>query len=107
MFTLILASLSHTASAQSIEYLEEKTAFCFSEASLTKYLSNAKNRNIDGMNNLVLEGKCGFVPDGQILSIHKPKKDRIGSMPVVSFQKDDKTLWTFQALVQKTDFGTL
>ena len=107
MFALMLTSLSQTVAAQPIEYLEETSAYCFSQASLSKYLNGAKHRNIDAMNALVLEGKCSFVPDGQILSIHKPRKNSIGSMPVVAFEKDDKTLWTFQALIQKTDFGTL
>lgn len=105
MISLLL--ISSSAFAQSFEYLEEKTAFCYSEQSLAKYLQMAKVRNIDGLNQLVINGECNFVPDGEILSLNNYKNDSIGSMPIVAFEKDNQELWTFRTFVQKTEIGSL
>lgn len=103
----ILGLFSTALQAANIEYLEEKTAYCHSKQSLVRYLNMAKMRNIDGMNQLVLDGKCDFVPDGQVISLTNYRKHSIGSMPVVVFEQDDQTLWTFQALVQETNMDNL
>lgn len=103
----ILICISSNAAAQALEYLEEKTAFCYSEHSLGKYLKMAKSRNIDGLNQLILSGECNFVPDGEIMSLSGYRTDSIGSMPIVAFEKDNQELWTFRTFVQKTEIGSL
>ena len=48
---LVAASLliiSGSVIAQPIKFLEERTAFCYSEKSLSKYLQFASKRNLDG-----------------------------------------------------------
>ena len=107
--TVLVATLFFCESsfARSLEFLEEKTAFCYSQASLSKYLGHVRQRNIDGMNQLVHKGECSFVPDGQTYALTDYEKGRINTMNVIAFQKDDKTLWTFAALVQSVDMGQL
>ena len=109
--TLIISLLglfiSGSVFAQSFEYLEEKTAFCYSEQSLAKYLQMAKVRNIDGLNQLVIQGECNFVPDGEVMSLRDYKVHRIGTMPIVAFEKDSQELWTFHRFVQKSEIGSL
>lgn len=95
------------AQAQPIKFLEEKTAFCYSETALSKYLKFAQKRNLDGMNELVLKGKCDFVPDGKIVRLTDYRIDSIGNMKIVEFEMDNLSAWTFKALVQTTDFNNL
>ena len=46
---------------QTIKFLEEKSAFCYEEQALAKYLDHAFRRDIDDMNSLALNRKCEFV----------------------------------------------
>ena len=107
MFVLFLLGLSFASHAQSIKFLEEKTAFCYSVKALGKYLKFAKNRNLDGMNKLMLKGKCDFVPDGEIVRLTEYRIDSIDNMKVMEFEMDNLTVWTFNVLVQSTDFSNL
>jgi hypothetical protein len=102
---LSLASLA--VQANSLHYLEERTAYCYSSDSLAKYLHMAQARNIDGLNALVLKGECDFVPDGQVYSLTDFQKDAIGTMPVIAFERDDQTLWTFKAFMTTSEFNSL
>jgi hypothetical protein len=95
------------AQAQPVKFLEEKTAFCYSETALSKYLKFARKSNLDGMNKLVLKGKCDFVPDGEVVQLTDYRIDSIGKVKVVEFEMDNLTVWTFNALVQTTDFSNL
>jgi len=88
----------------SAHYLEEKSAFCYSQDSLSQYLDAAKTSNIQVMNELVLAGKCNFVPDGQVYQVGKFDDAKIGGTPVIAFNKDDTTLWTFRAFVNSVNF---
>ena len=88
----------------SAHYLEEKSAFCYSQESLSQYLDAAKNSNIQSMNQLVLAGKCDFVPDGQVYQVGKYDNAKIGGTPIIAFNKDDTTLWTFKAFVNSVNF---
>lgn len=103
----ILMVISFTAQGQSIKFLEEKTAFCYSVNALSKYLKYAKKSNLDGMNELMLEGKCDFVPDGKVVRLTDYRIDSIDNMKVVEFEMDNLTVWTFNVLVQSTDFSNL
>ncbi len=96
-----------TAVAQPIKFLEEKTAFCYSEEALTRYLQFASKRNFDGLNDLVLDGKCDFVPDGEIVRLKNYRVGAIGDMKVVEFEMNNQNIWTFNALVQSADFSDL
>ena len=102
MGLMMLSGLVH---ANSVNYLDQKTAFCYSDKSLGRYLSFAQARNIDGLNKLVLNGECNFVPDGNIVHVDAYQEEKIGSMPVVSFVFNEKTLWTFRKFVQHTEFN--
>jgi hypothetical protein len=104
---ILLLSLISAAEAQPIKFLEEKTAFCYSEKALTKYLHFASKRNFDGLNNLVLNGKCDFVPDGEIVRVKDYRISSIGKMKVVEFEMNNQNIWTFNALVQTADFSDL
>lgn len=99
----LLSVLSGAAFAQQPKYLEEKSAFCYSQEALANYLKHAERLNLDGMNQLVLNGKCGFVPDGKKYTLTKYKSDIIGKMPVIQFTMDDNVFWTFKALLQSAD----
>jgi len=112
MKKLTLAALFFVVSSavqaqQTVKFLEEKSAFCYSEQALAKYLDHASRRDIDGMNNLVLNGKCDFVPDGKVVQLKKYRIDSIGNTKIVQFSIDDKNCWTFLALVQTADFSNL
>lgn len=103
----MLSAVSGASHAQSIKFLEEKTAFCYSETALSKYLEFAQKTNLDGMNELVLKGKCDFIPEGKVVRLTDYRMDSIGNMKVVEFEMDNLTVWTFNALVQTTDFSNL
>ena len=103
----ILLFLNAAAIAQPIKFLEEKTAFCYSEKALAKYLHFASKRNFDGLNNLVKDGKCDFVPDGEIVRLRNYRIGSIGEMKVVEFEMNNRNLWTFNALVQTADFSDM
>ena len=105
--TILLTAVCTTVSAQPIKFLEEKTAFCYSEKALAKYLHFASKRNFDGLNNLVLNGKCDFVPDGEIVRLKDYRIGSIGKMKVIEFERNNQSLWTFNALVQTTDFSDM
>ena len=107
IFVAFLTVFSTIAQAQPIKFLEEKTAFCYSEKALSQYLTHAERRNLNGLNKLVLTGKCGFVPDGKVIRLTKYKSGTIGDMPIIRFKMNNNTCWTFQALVQTADFGNL
>ena len=107
LIALFLVFNVSVVDAQSIKFLEEKTAFCYSETALSKYLTFARKSNLDGMNELVLKGKCDFVPDGKVVRLTDYRIDSIGNMKVVEFEMDNLTVWTFNALVQTTDFSNL
>ena len=102
--TLFFSSFSF---AKSVEFLEEKTAYCYSEESLSKYLGHVRVRDIDGMNQLVYSGECNFVPDGETFALSEYEKTKINTMNVIAFEKDQKTLWTFEVLVQSVTLGQL
>ncbi|WP_455204828.1 hypothetical protein [Kaarinaea lacus] len=104
---LALAGLATVVQANDLKYLEQKTVYCFSENSLAKYLNLAKDRNLNGMNKLVLKGECDFVPDGNIYRLSYYHKDMIDDTPVIAFELNDRYLWTFQALVQNTNLSNL
>lgn len=105
--TSIIIAFCGTANAQPIKFLEEKTAFCYSQDALTKYLHFAAKRNINGMNDLVLEGECDFVPDGEIVRLQNYRIDSIGKMKVVEFELNNQNLWTVNVLVQSADFSDM
>ena len=88
----------------SAQYLDAKSAFCYTQESLSKYLDAAKQSDIESMNHLVLNGKCDFVPDGQIFTVKKFSSAKIGNTPVIAFNKDENTLWTFKAFVNSVNF---
>jgi len=96
-------SLSRTGKL-SAQYLEEKSAFCYSQDSLSHYLDAAKVSDIQSMNELVLTGKCDFVPDGQVYQVGQFDSTKIGTTPVIAFNKDNTTLWTFKAFVNSVNF---
>ena len=102
---IIMLFISSIASANGVDYLDPKTAYCYSNDSLGKYLHFAQARNFDGLNKLVLDGECNFVPDGDFVHLDKYKDNKIGNMPVVSFELNQKTLWTFKKFVQRTEFN--
>lgn len=106
MISSVLFLVSANVLADPVLFLEEKTAFCYSENSLSKYLGMARDRNIDGMNKLVLEGECDFVPDGKMIPLKNVRKKLMGPMPVVAFSQVNETLWTFQAFVQEVDMSS-
>lgn len=101
----LLAVFTAAVRAQPIKFLEEKTAFCYSQNALAIYLNHAEQRNLDGLNKLVLAGKCGFVPDGEVVRLTKYKTGAIGDTRIIRFRMNNNTYWTFQALVQTADFG--
>jgi len=88
----------------SAQYLDAKSAFCYTQDSLSQYLDAAKKSDIDSMNKLVLSGKCDFVPDGQVFSLDHYSNTSIGSTPVISFNKDNVTLWTFKVFINTVAF---
>lgn len=104
---LALFLVAQTGHAQQLRFLEQKTAFCYSKQALAKYLKHAEQHNLDGMNNLVLDGKCGFVPDGEVVRLKKYQIKTIGDRPVVRFRMNDNICWTPKALVQTADFSNL
>lgn len=105
--TLLMIFSTAVQAQPPVKFLEEKTAYCYSEQSLAKYLDHASKRNIDGMNQLVLNGKCDFIPDGKVVLLKKYRVDSIGNTKIVQFSIDDKNCWTFLALVQTADFSNL
>jgi len=100
-----LMLFSSLVQANGVSYLDPKTAFCYSDKSLGKYLKFAQARNIDGLNRLVLDGECNFVPDDNFVQMDKYEEEKIGSMPVVSFVLNQQTLWTFKKFIQSTEFN--
>lgn len=100
----LLLFMFSAANAQAIKFLEEKTAFCYTEKALATYLKYASTRDFDGLNNLVLKGKCDFVPDGEIIRLKNYRISSIGEMKVVEFEMDNHNYWTFNALVQSASF---
>jgi len=102
-----LTFMCATAFAEPIKFLEEKTAFCYSEKALAKYLNFAAKRNMQGLNDLVKDGKCDFVPDGEIVRLENYRIGSIGKMKIVEFERDNQNLWTFNALVQTADFSDI
>lgn len=104
---LIATLLSSNVFAQPIKFLEEKTAFCYSEKALAKYLQAASKRDIHGMNNLMLKGKCDFVPDGEIVHLKNYRIEEIGKTKVVEFEFKDQNLWTVKRLVETADFSDM
>jgi hypothetical protein len=107
ILSLLLFAASACAQAESIKFLEQKTAFCYSEQALTQYLAHAQQLNIEGMNKLVLNGHCEFVPDGEVIQLKQYKVKTIGDRQVVEFEMNNNTYWTPEALVQTTDFSNL
>ena len=93
--------------AQPIRFLEEKTAFCYSELALARYLKFAEKRILDGLKQLIIKGKCDFVPDGEIVRLENYRINTMGNTKVVEFELEDQTVWTFNALVQSVDFSNL
>ena len=95
------------AHADPIVFLEPKTVFCYSQQSLAKYLSLAESRNFDGLNQLVTMGKCNFVPDGDIVRLSDYRSDTIKDRPIVAFENEEQTLWTFEALIKQVPSNDL
>lgn len=106
LFTL-LTGFGATCQAQFVMFLEEKTAFCYSESALSKYYNFARKRKLEGMNMLVLNGKCDFVPDGEVIRLKNYQIETIGRMKAVEFKIDNIPVWTIKTLVQTTDFNNL
>ena len=104
---LFCLSFCVIAQAEDISYLEEKTVFCDSEYSLTKYLSMAKVRYWEGLNKLVADGECNFVPDGSIFRLKKVTTDSIEETPVIAFEQNNEILWTFKVFVKNSTTSDL
>ena len=85
--------------APSIEYLDENVVYCFTQASLGRYIDMADILDLDGMNYLVETGECSFVPDGRYLPLEKHESKIINSVPVIAVKAGDLTLWTFKKFV--------
>jgi hypothetical protein len=107
LMLFVIFTVSGVSQAQQIEFLEEKTAFCYSEKALASYLSFASKRDLEGMNQLVLKGKCNFVPDGEVVLLKNYRMNAIGDMKVVEFEMENQIVWTFSVLVQSADFSNL
>ena len=107
IFFAVFMLLSAGSQAEQIKFLEEKTAFCYTEKSLANYLKLAEKRDLVGMNQLIMKGECSFVPDGQVLLLKNYRIDVIANTKVVAFEMDNLTGWTFNALVQTADFSNL
>lgn len=84
-----------------IEYLDEKMVFCLSEKSLRDYEKLIKKLDLNGMNTLVLAGKCNFIPDGQYLPLDDYDVHTNYSAQVISTKVENVTLWTFKKLISK------
>ena len=96
---LFFIGLIMNSAVQAQYQLQQKTVFCYSEKSLASYLDFAQKRNMEGLNLLVLAGKCNFVPDDQNLQISNYNEELIGKTAVISFNHERKTLWTFKRLM--------
>ena len=101
---IFLILVCGSAYAQPVKFLEEKTAFCYSEKSLAEYLQFASVRDFKSLNKLVLKGKCDFVPDGEVIRLKNYRMSSIGEMKVVEFEMNNHNYWTFNALVQSASF---
>jgi len=103
LFLMVFAFMAlpaSTALALETVYLDEKMAYCHTQDSLTEYLAMANQRNVHGMNLLVLSGECDFVADGDRLGFTNYRKTTIGDMPVIELNARHGKLWTFQSLLQ-------
>jgi len=107
MYLAVLLNTVNFAVADPVVFLEPKTVFCYSEKSLAKYLDLAESRNFEGLNQLVLKGKCGFVPDGDIIRLKSYSNHEINDRPTIAFEKQEQTLWTFKALVKQISANDL
>lgn len=107
VLSAFLLAASASSQAQSIKFLEQKTAFCYSKQALRQYLAHAQQLDLDGMNKLVLNGHCEFVPDGEVVQLKHYKVKIIGDREVVRFEMNNNTCWTPKALVQTADFDNL
>lgn len=103
----VLCCAVNWAWADSVVFLEPKTVFCYSKQSLAKYLNLAESRNLDGLNQLVMKGKCGFVPDGNIIRLNDYSVRKINERPIIAFENQEQTLWTFKALVKQISASDL
>ena len=96
---LALAILAQAGSAEIIIVNDTKEQiYALEKVSVTGDLS---------ANKLMLKGKCDFVPDGEIVRLTDYRIDSIDNMKVVEFEMDNLTVWTFNVLVQSTDFSNL
>ncbi|MGD8570371.1 MAG: hypothetical protein PVJ39_19945 [Gammaproteobacteria bacterium] len=107
ILSFLLVAINTSVQAQTIKFLEQKTAFCYSKQALTQYLTHAQHLNIEGMNKLVLKGHCEFVPDGEVIQLKHYKVKTIGDRKVIRFEMNNNTYWTPKALVKTADFGNL
>ena len=107
MFVAVLWYGVNIAYADPIVFLEPKTVFCYSQQSLAKYLKLAESRNFEGLNQLVVKGKCGFVPDGDIIRLSSYRDHRIKDRPIIAFENQEQTLWTFKVLVKQVSTSNL
>ncbi|MCI0504889.1 MAG: hypothetical protein L0Z73_02145 [Gammaproteobacteria bacterium] len=107
LMLFVIFTASGVTQAQQIIFLEEKTAFCYSEKALASYLKFAQKRDLEGMNELALKGKCNFVPDGSVVLLKNYRMNTIGDTKVVEFEMDKQTVWTFNVLVQTANFNNL
>lgn len=103
----LLVSNGCLAHAESIQFLEPTTVFCYSQQNLAEYLRKADQRDLDGLNQLVLAGKCDFVPDGDIIRLGHFRDLTLESRPIIAFENKNQTLWTFKALVKKVQLSNL
>jgi hypothetical protein len=101
LFSTVLWCVFNAAHADPIVFLEPKTVFCYSQQSLAKYLNLAESRNFEGLNQLVIKGKCNFVPDGDIIRLSNYRNHTLKDRAVIAFQNDEQTLWTFKVLVKQ------
>ena len=95
------------AHADSIVFLEPKTVFCYSKQSLANYLKLAESRNFEGLNQLVVKGKCDFVPDGDIIRLSNYRDHMLKDRSIIAFENQEQTLWTFKALIKQVQASNL
>jgi hypothetical protein len=55
-------------------------------------LKFAKKRNLDGLNQLVVKGKCDFVPDGEIVRLENYRINSIGNTKVVELELEEQSV---------------
>ncbi len=88
---------------RSIEYLDEKMVFCVAKEYLRAYKDKADYMDLDGLNSLVVEGKCNFIPDGEYLVLESYQTDMIDETEIIAVSFEDLTIWSFKKFVSSGD----